>query len=249
MGSFAAEHLLLLSQLFNVTPFDFTTLSSSDDDAGLQNALVRLGAKHIRLRGSASATSTTTGTLTVTRGIVSPPSPDRAISSGEATAENMLAWSARAPGPKLSIDDVVREALVSGDSRFITALAPVLVQNIDAVNLPRLRSRLAEAGLDRRLGWLIENVAIAIRSELDKPLDRTWSQKYRRAYTVLELELHASESRADPAALDLLDQQVRSAKTREQLRSEASEPSRRWGVITRIRPADFRHALEMARDD
>src|SRR5262245_44974135 len=43
------------------------------------------------------------------------------------------------------VNDVVRETLIAGVARQITALGPVLIANIDGVNLTRIHARLAEA--------------------------------------------------------------------------------------------------------
>ena len=49
------------------------------------------------------------------------------------------------------VADVVRETLIGAESsRLLTALAPVLVQNIDRLNLPKLHAQLVEMGLQRR---------------------------------------------------------------------------------------------------
>lgn len=59
--------------------------------------------------------------------------------------------------------DAIREVLVSPDSpRLVTALAPVLVSNIDGLKLQALHRDLAELGLGHRLGWLAENVRAAL---------------------------------------------------------------------------------------
>jgi hypothetical protein len=146
-----------------------------------------------------------------------------------------------------SLLEVVGDTLAFGESRLITALAPVLVKNIDELNLPLLRLRLTEAGLERRLGWLIENVLIAVRSELGKTLDRESNKRYRRAAMVLEIEIEATGTNVRPGTPDLLDPQIRSAKTRNEILAVASLPSRRWAIATRLQPADFEHALELAR--
>jgi transcriptional regulator with XRE-family HTH domain len=49
-GSFAAEHLLILAQLFNVPPSEFGPARPVDEHAALQNALARAGATHLRER-------------------------------------------------------------------------------------------------------------------------------------------------------------------------------------------------------
>lgn len=204
-GSFSAEQLLLLSQLFNVAPTDFTTAGSLDRHAGLQNALARFGAKHLR--------------------------------------ESELS-----PSKEISLPRAFRDALASGEARLITALAAVLVQTIDELNLVELRATLADAGLNRRFAWLVENVLIAIDHELSRSLSREWRRRYLRASAVLEIERDALNANlSSPAPVDLLDPQIRSAKTRREVEAASSEPSRRWGIVTRLQPEDFTSALEATR--
>src|ERR1035438_3665225 len=77
---------------------------------------------------------------------------------------------------------VVREVLVGAESpRHITSLAPVMVRNIDNINLNKLRSQFLEYGLERRWVWLLENTLAAIRHELSEGLPRKQSATYRRA--------------------------------------------------------------------
>jgi transcriptional regulator with XRE-family HTH domain len=51
------------------------------------------------------------------------------------------------------VNGAVRETLVEGSPRLVTALAPVLVSNSKEVNLRRIEGSLREVGLDNRLGW------------------------------------------------------------------------------------------------
>ena len=49
----------------------------------------------------------------------------------------------------------IREALVLGTPRLVTALAPALVRN-ERVNLKKLELELAKVGLEKRLGWVTQ---------------------------------------------------------------------------------------------
>jgi transcriptional regulator with XRE-family HTH domain len=157
---------------------------------------------------------------------------------------------------------VIREVLAAADSpRHITSLAPVLVRNIDRVKVRKLQAELSEIGLERRLGWLIDNTLAAIRSELAHELPRKWNALYRRAEIVLSNSLHSSSSRArdgrastrrlsrpsPPGNVDILDPDILSAKTLAEVQGASSSISQRWAIVTGLQPADFIEALRAAR--
>lgn len=151
----------------------------------------------------------------------------------------------------------IREALASAESaRQITAIAPVLAQNIDRINLRKLQSQLLEIGLGQRLGWALENTLEAIRHELRQELTHEWKLKYRRAEVLLKAFLSQpwpgvtfSELRDEPpGAGDILDPDIASEKSLAQAGAERSNISKRWGIVTRIRLEDFTQALSAARE-
>lgn len=162
--------------------------------------------------------------------------------------------------PTERLDDlgkVVREALLDGSPRHLTAVAPVLVRKIDRLNLRKLRADLVEAGLERRLGWLVENTLAAVRGELPRPLPKPLAQRYRRAEAVLDVFMDfaltqlAHESAREflndrGAPLDLLDATIGSPKTRRAVAAASSDISQRWGIITSLQPEDFVDALRAA---
>lgn len=146
------------------------------------------------------------------------------------------------------VGDVVREALVAPElPRLITAIAPVLVRNVDRLNLPRLKLRLAEAGLERRLAWVVENTAEAIRNELPAATSTPWAKAYRRALVVLDAFLAPLGQEREPTAPDVLDAGIRSKKTLSEVTGASSPISRRWGIVTSLQPDDFVEALRGAR--
>lgn len=154
-------------------------------------------------------------------------------------------------GPGLEdIGVVVREVLVSGSPRLIAALAPVLVANIDKVRFAKLRATLAEAGLERRLLWLLDNVRLALNAALNGNPTRLNARRYGRALVVLATFLDgdalAAPAAQPPSGREILDADIRSEKSRERVWEAASEVSRRWGVVTALQPEDFRVALEEA---
>jgi transcriptional regulator with XRE-family HTH domain len=147
---------------------------------------------------------------------------------------------------------VVRETLVVGSPRLLTALGPVLVNHVDRIRLKKLHARLTEAGLERRLGWLIDNVLDAIRSELKQAPPRLWAKRYRRAAVVLDtfLEYVGSSSFGRPndaVGPDILDPSIRTKRTLEEVKASSSPISQRWNIVTGLQPDDFSHALREAR--
>lgn len=143
--------------------------------------------------------------------------------------------------------DVVRETLVGVESpRLVTALAPVLVRNIDRIHPGALRREVFEAGLARRFGWLIDNTLEAVRRELQTSLPKTWGRLYRRAEVVLQAWL-AAFGPHDEESADVLDPGIRTKKTFEEVAAARSDISRRWSIITSLQPEDFAEALRGAR--
>jgi transcriptional regulator with XRE-family HTH domain len=205
-GSFSAEHLLRILQLFNVGISLFAD-EKPDPEGQLQNALNRFGAKHL-------------------------------LASDQVLAVEQFEDLRR----------VVLETIVAGHARVLTALAPVLVENADLLELNSLASRLDDIGLGNRLYWICENVIWAIRADLDQLGSQSWRRRYRRALTVLE-QFIATVPPPPLRSLDLLDSTIRSEKTITELKEQGSEFSARWHIVTSLQPADFLHALREARGD
>ncbi len=155
------------------------------------------------------------------------------------------------PSERLSdVSAVIREVIVSSQlPRQITALAPVLVSNVDQVTLERLFAQLVDAGLERRLGWVVENTLEAIRRELPGlPAKTAWRRPYHRAQVVLASFLEFVRLDPDrPRAPDVLDEGIRSQRTLEEVRAVSSAISKRWGIVTALQPDDFVEALRGAR--
>jgi len=151
--------------------------------------------------------------------------------------------------------DAIRETLLSADSaRQITALAPVLVAHVRNINLPKIKAQLAEAGVDRRLPWVVENTKEALERLLrEKQLPRQTAVAYEQAKLVLQeafvpwwLKNTGAEARKSPD--DILDPDIASEKSKEEVRKESSEISRRWRILSRIQVEDFIQALRAAND-
>jgi transcriptional regulator with XRE-family HTH domain len=159
------------------------------------------------------------------------------------------------------VHDVVKEALVDGAPRTLTALAPVLVRNADLLNLPRLFAELKKAGMERRLAWVVENTlgALAQLPRGSGSEAREWAKIDRRAKASLqglqEFIAVSDQSRKmlDPAAPafppDILDATIRSKRTLDEVQGSASEISQRWGIVTSLQVEDFLQALKAARAD
>ena len=148
--------------------------------------------------------------------------------------------------------DVVREVLVGADSpRHLTSLAPVLVRNIDRISLNKLQAQFLELGLEGRLGWLIENTLVAVRQGLKEALPRKQNTLYRRAELILGAHLaHIQSSGSEGGGRgvpDILDAQILSEKTLNEVQKTSSAISQRWGIATSLQPDDFLEALKASR--
>ncbi|HAH07404.1 MAG TPA: hypothetical protein DCM05_12945 [Elusimicrobia bacterium] len=146
--------------------------------------------------------------------------------------------------------DAVREALAAADSpRLLTAVAPVLVENIDRVNLGQLRSQLLDLGLGQRLGWALECTLEALRRELAEGLPRDWALRYRRAEVLIKAFLSLEwPGRGAARGKDVLDGEIVSERSLEEVWADGSAQSREWGIVTRIQVDDFSQALRLARE-
>ena len=148
--------------------------------------------------------------------------------------------------------EVVREALIEGEPRLLTALAPVLVSNIDRISLGKLYLDLGKVGLERRLGWICENTLAALSLALRVEEPRSWAQRARSAEVVLGAFLDAtpttSPANGRPPVVDALDRSIRSKKTLDQVRASSSDISRKWDIVSSLTPADFAESLRVARD-
>ncbi len=208
-GSFTAEQFLEILRLFNVGVDHFVS-DARDPTAELQNALVRLGARHLQERDD--------------------------VLIGRELAD---------------VGTALHAALVSGEPRLISGLAPVIVLHIDELSADAVRSRLAPVGLQRRLDWLLDNTLHAVEDELRHALPRPWAQRYRRAHVVLEAALDFAKERRLPSPgspPDILDGHIRTKATLKEVIGSSSEISRRWGIATALQPRDFVEALRAARE-
>lgn len=149
---------------------------------------------------------------------------------------------------------VLRETLVlAKHPRLITGLAPVVVQNIDAINLHQVNAELAQVGLQRRLGWLVENITEAVE-RVGPKAPRKLAANYRGASVILGnfLGLVYSELQTLPEdpklGIDFLDSNIRSERTLGDVIATSSPISKRWRIATSIQANDFEAALRAAHD-
>lgn len=145
----------------------------------------------------------------------------------------------------------IREALVQGDPRLTTALAPVLCANVDRISLNKLYLDLERVGLERRLAWLCENTLTALESDLLRELPRTWARRVRRTIVVLEAFLEPLNHRLESAPTgspspDVFDPSIRSKKTLDSVQAAASSISRKWGIVSGLQSRDFAQAIRAA---
>jgi transcriptional regulator with XRE-family HTH domain len=143
--------------------------------------------------------------------------------------------------------DVVREALLDGSPRLVTALAPVLVRNAERLNFGKLFVELTPLGRERRLAWVVENTLVALEQLGGSSRDRTQSRLYGRAVLKLQLFLQFVKPPLDrDFPEDVLDATIRSKRSLDEVKRSTSPVSRRWGVVSSLQPEDFLQALEAA---
>ena len=141
---------------------------------------------------------------------------------------------------------VIVEALVSGSPRLLTALAPVLLQNANVLNLVKLAADAHAVGVRRRLYWVIENTIEAIERLTASPTSRL-SRGHRVASRRLQTAMRFAEGyeQVEPS-FDLLDPSIASKRSADDVRHESSDISKRWRIISSLQPDDFAAALRDA---
>jgi transcriptional regulator with XRE-family HTH domain len=151
--------------------------------------------------------------------------------------------SARVGGVRAAI----RETLLGArDARLLLALAPVLLANLDAINLDVLHDELAQLGFPARVPWLVENVHAALFLTRVAP-GRVAARRWHRAVAVLGEFISRHPAFAEgPPRIDHLDAGIRSQQALVQIQSAASDISRSWGVVSDLQPADFADAIRAA---
>ncbi len=161
-------------------------------------------------------------------------------------------WESDERVPSDRLGDValaVQGALVEGDARLVTAIAPVLVRNADVINLPKLAADLSRAGLQRRLWWVVDSTLRAIDGELSRPQSRVKANRLRRTTIILSRYLDVVRDTEQPKERpihDILDPLARTKASVARLIAGSSPVAKRWGIVTSIQPRDFTLALRVA---
>jgi hypothetical protein len=121
----------------------------------------------------------------------------------------------------------------------------VLVRHVDTLNLRKVYADLSEAGLQRRLAWVVENVIVAIDQVIDAQALRAWVLLCRRAQVVFNVFLAAlpGPSGSRPDVLDVVDPGIRSKETLKKVSASGSAASRRWKIVSSLQPGDFAKSL------
>ena len=160
------------------------------------------------------------------------------------------------------VENVMKEVLIEGGpARHITALAPVLIRNIDRLNLAKLGVVFSQLGLGRRFAWLVDSTLDAVKVALEEPdmVHGDWlSLKKANGALSLFLKRGGLDSlRRDPwipfdpagewtVDVDVVGPQIATEKTLLEVIKGSSAIARRWGIATAIQPEDFLEAVRAA---
>ncbi len=154
------------------------------------------------------------------------------------------------PSEKLAdIQSVVIEVLVkAGFQRLILGLVPVIIQNVTNLNLLRTCMQLNELGLQHRLLWLVDGILSALSVRLKSFVSRERLLLYRQVFMnlkeqLMKLEKFGSIRFSANQIEDVLDSNISSQKTLDQVRNNRDELARKWNIVTRITQEDFNNAL------
>lgn len=145
------------------------------------------------------------------------------------------------------VDDVIRETLVEGENaRAVTALAPVFLRHIGQLNLHKLFVQFKDLHLENRYGWLIDNILEAILISLQDAPHRGQLLALRRAENVLQAHrerIDLNGASTNQIHEDWLGFPVASSKTKNEILKNLSGVSKRWNIVTTLKPEDFAKAI------
>ncbi|MBA2544361.1 MAG: hypothetical protein H0V17_32260 [Deltaproteobacteria bacterium] len=106
---------------------------------------------------------------------------------------------------------------------------------------------MIEVGHLNRFGWVVDNTLIAVKRLLDGAGSKSKKLEFLPAATRLAaLSRGLEHRRAAPPSEDILDLNIRSERTLEEVRRHLSQVSKNWSVISTIQPDDFEKALRTA---
>jgi transcriptional regulator with XRE-family HTH domain len=157
------------------------------------------------------------------------------------------------PTERLSeVSNVIRDALLDGSPRLITAIAPVLVAHASELSLEPLFIELQRLGRERRLGWVIDNTVTALHKLANHRGESQWKKLLLHVGLALELSasiaFQAVDVKSSPRHwLDVLDLTIRTDATRDEVQRKSSRISKKWGIVTAIVVDDFVAALRASR--
>lgn len=149
------------------------------------------------------------------------------------------------------VNDVIIETLTStNDSRLLTALAPIVVNQYHKINFDRIVHRMLEHRILNRFAWILDGTSYAINERFEKTtsfLGRDLSSKYDLALKRLNIWLtrltrsystlwktYILESSLEQE--DLLDMSLKKS-------DKCDDLANKWRIITRIKKEDFYNAL------
>jgi hypothetical protein len=141
------------------------------------------------------------------------------------------------------LHDVIRDAIVDGSPRLLTALAPVLVANVEKLRLEKIYADLQRVGYERRLAWVVQNTQLGLEDL------SVGSQPWRKRRLVTDVKFmtfldYAARLARPDAALDVLDKTIRSRNSLATAQKQSSRSARAWRIVTTLEPADFADALK-----
>lgn len=143
---------------------------------------------------------------------------------------------------------LICDTITNGNSgRLIASLAPVLVKNIQGIQLRRLDQKFTELGLQQRFCWVVEGTEIAVKKATQHKLSSSIQKEYKlfllRAGHWLFLKKKEISPTVHLELEDILDTDILSKKTLTEVRNARDALAKRWNIVTRIRLEDFYNAL------
>jgi transcriptional regulator with XRE-family HTH domain len=165
-------------------------------------------------------------------------------------AKNLLESDRVVPTERRSeLRDVIRDALLDGSPRLVTAIGPVLLAN-PRISVDSVYFELERLGRGRRLPWAVDNTLAAL-AKLAKGRDASLWAKLQFGTLALQVFVRRAPTLEKlprkQRVLDILDPSIRTDESRDQVQRTSSAISKKWGIITSLRVEDFVDALRAAR--
>lgn len=152
------------------------------------------------------------------------------------------------PSERLAeINTVIIETLTGGmSSRLITSLVPVVVNYAREIHFDRILKKMSEYKLENRLLWIGDGITRTLDKRLATFVPREQSLKYRKARAILDVffdvQFAIRRFRGDFSE-DLLDAEIASRKTFNQIMESRDDLAKKWHIVTRITEDDFYQSL------